>query len=266
MRELVTRGIICLKDDAGIEYQISKIEYRLWENEEFEYRFRPDYAVISLLDDSLFQGIPGLDLDAKKEEYVRRNIVPTFISERSPGKNRENLWELLESHGMEYLNQLEWLIRTDTKYIGDRLYVIEDTVPAAGPINIDEEMKKCKRAVDSTRRLLEYICRGMDIVYGGFMIDDQNRKSCYELLYRMYQKERRFVLQRQKQGIEQAKQDGKYRGRKPLQIDTPRLYEVYRNYKSKQITADEAAETLGVSKATFFRRIKNLNTRSGPSD
>lgn len=261
MRELATKGIICLKDDMGIEYWVSKIEYKLWENDEFEYRFRPDYSVISLLGTSLFQGIPGLDLDSGKEEYVRRNIIPTFISERSPGKNREELWKLLESHGMEYLNQLEWLIRTDTKYIGDRLYVIADAGDSAtAPVSIDEEMKKCKRAVDSIRRLLQYICRGRDVLYDGFVIDDHNRKTCYELIYRMYQKENHFICEQQRRGIERAKRDGKYRGRKPLHVDTPKLYEVYRNYKLKQITASEAAAILGVSKATFFRRIKKLKS------
>lgn len=259
MRELVTKGLICLKDDFGIEYRVSKIEYRLWENEEFEYRFRPDYSVIDLLDTSLFQGIPGLDLDKRKKEYVRRNRIPVFISERSPGKNREGLWELLESHGMEYLNQLEWLIRTDTKYIGDRLYVTADTDGGApGPICVDVELKNCKRAVDSVRRLLEYICRGSDILYDGFTIDDGNRKICYELLYRMYRKERRYIRDRQQAGVAQAKREGKYRGRKPIQVDTPKLYEVYGEYKAKRISAEEAAKMLGMSKSTFFRKIKDL--------
>ena len=77
-------ALICLKDDLGIEYVVSEIEYKIWKNEEFEYRFRPNYSVIDLLDTSLFQGIPGIDLDLRKEEYIRKNAVPTFISERAP--------------------------------------------------------------------------------------------------------------------------------------------------------------------------------------
>lgn len=64
-----------------------------------------------------------MDLDLRKKEYIRRNRVPVFISERTPSKNRENLIELLDACGMDYLNRLEWLIRTDTRYAGDSLYV-----------------------------------------------------------------------------------------------------------------------------------------------
>ena len=64
-----------------------------------------------------------MDLDLKKELYIRENITPVFISERAPGKNREDLWELLKQCDMQYLNQLEWLIRTDTRYSGDKLFV-----------------------------------------------------------------------------------------------------------------------------------------------
>ena len=66
-----TKGFICLKDDLDFEYRVSEIEYRVWENEEFEYVFRPDYSVISLLDSSIFQGIPGIDISIEKEEYIR---------------------------------------------------------------------------------------------------------------------------------------------------------------------------------------------------
>lgn len=54
---------------------------------------------------------------------MRENVVPVFISERTPGENREDLWELLEECGVQYLNRLEWLIRTETRYSGDGMYV-----------------------------------------------------------------------------------------------------------------------------------------------
>lgn len=79
--------------------------------------------MIDLLPVSLFQGIPGLELDLREEVYERENIVPTFISERTPSKGREDVYALLEEYGMQSLNRLEWLIRTDKQYSGDRLYV-----------------------------------------------------------------------------------------------------------------------------------------------
>ena len=90
MKSSVSKGIICLKDELNIEFRVCVIEYILNEDETFEYRFYPNYDVISLLSDNLFQGIPGLNLDLKKEVYIRKNILPVFISERVPSKNRED--------------------------------------------------------------------------------------------------------------------------------------------------------------------------------
>ena len=66
MKSSVSKGIICLKDNLNIEFRVCVIEYILNEDETFEYCFYPNYEVISLLSDNLFQGIPGLNLDLKK--------------------------------------------------------------------------------------------------------------------------------------------------------------------------------------------------------
>ncbi len=251
-------ALICLKDDLGLEYVVSEIEYKLWKNEEFEYRFRPNYSVIELLDSSVFQGIPGIDLDLHKKEYVRRNTIPTFISERSPGPNRENLWQLLDDCDMEYLNRLEWLIKTDTKYIGDRLYVREKNVNILNLINIDYELSCIKRNCDIQKRLLQYICSGMNVEYEGFIINNGNRKICYDLLYRLYKREFNHLKKLQNNGIDKAKANGKYKGRKPIQIDDTKLYEVWVKYANNKITLKEATEILAISESTFYRRIKKF--------
>ena len=72
-------------------------EYEEFEDETYEYRFYPNYEIIGLLNDDIFQGIPGLNLDLRKEVYIRNNMTPVFISERTPGPNRENLYEMLEN-------------------------------------------------------------------------------------------------------------------------------------------------------------------------
>ena len=96
MRKLTTSGFICLEDDYKLVYKIAKIEYEEWEDGAFRYVFHPFYNVIDMLPDSLFQGIPGLDLSLKQAVYERKNIVPIFISERTPSENREDIWELME--------------------------------------------------------------------------------------------------------------------------------------------------------------------------
>jgi hypothetical protein len=252
-------ALICLKDDLGIEYVVSAIEYKIWKNEEFEYKFIPNYSVIELLDTTLFQGIPGIDLEHRKKEYIRKNHIPTFISERAPSSNRQELWKLLEDCNMQYLNQLEWLIRTDTKYIGDRLYVRKPySQNFSDTIHLDNEIAKSKKSYDIQKKLLDGICAGFNIEYEEFIINDSNRKTCYDLLYRLFSQECKRLRKLQSDGISKAKSEGKYKGRKSIPIDDTKLYEVWRKYKNKKITLEEATNLLNISVSTFYRRIKNF--------
>lgn len=67
--------------------------------------------------------------------------------------------------------------------------------------------------------------------------------------------EREYILSRQKEGIEIAKADGKYKGRKPKEL--PVDFEVViRKWQGGEITAVKAMKRLGVSKSTFYRLVK----------
>lgn len=66
--------------------------------------------------------------------------------------------------------------------------------------------------------------------------------------------EREYILQRQREGIDAAKSIGKYKGRKKKEyIDFNRIIE---KWKNGDITASKAMRELGMSKSTFYRRIK----------
>ena len=65
-----------------------------------------------------------------------------------------------------------------------------------------------------------------------------------------------FILQRQREGIAIAKEQGKYKGRKP--IDAPEFEQVTARWKSGAITAAEAMRTLHMTKTTFYRRAKMI--------
>ncbi len=194
MNQATTTAIICLDDDLGFTYRVSKIEYVLCEDDSFSYTFTPNYSVIDLLTTALFQGIPGLNLDLRKSQYVRKNTTPVFISERTPGENREDLWKLLEDCGMNYLNRLEWLIRTDTRYGGDRFYAerwtADDDKLCVDYAAIEQAES---RSAGIIAQLLRIICAGNDVKAVDFFIDDSNRKAYYSLLMSLYQKEKSYM-------------------------------------------------------------------------
>lgn len=66
--------------------------------------------------------------------------------------------------------------------------------------------------------------------------------------------EREYILQRQREGIEIAKQQGRYKGRKPL--THPGFQEIVARWRRGELTAAEASRRLGMSKATFYRKVK----------
>ena len=68
--------------------------------------------------------------------------------------------------------------------------------------------------------------------------------------------EREYILQRQQEGIAIAREQGKYTGRKPIQM--PEFEQVVKNWRSGRITAVEAMRTLHMSKTTFYRKAKRL--------
>lgn len=71
------------------------------------------------------------------------------------------------------------------------------------------------------------------------------------------QLEREYLLQRQKEGIAIAKQEGKYKGRPP-QV-RPELDVIVASWQNGEITAVEAMRRLKISKTTFYRIIREGN-------
>ena len=68
--------------------------------------------------------------------------------------------------------------------------------------------------------------------------------------------ERESILQRQKEGIAIAKDNGAYKGRKPVErADMPAVVHLWREGK---ITAVEAMRRLQMAPSTFCRKVKQL--------
>jgi len=76
-----------------------------------------------------------------------------------------------------------------------------------------------------------------------------------QILSYVSEQERENIRSRQRQGIEIARSLGKYKGRKP--IDVQNFQEVYTEWRSGAITARKAMELLGgIKPNTFYRRVK----------
>ncbi len=68
--------------------------------------------------------------------------------------------------------------------------------------------------------------------------------------------EREYILQRQREGIAIAKEQGVYKGRKPIYC--PELETVVKSWRRGELTAVEAMKKLNMKPRTFYRRAKEI--------
>lgn len=79
----------------------------------------------------------------------------------------------------------------------------------------------------------------------------------------MAQLERDTILERQREGIEEAKRLGKYKGRKPIAVDEDLFAEQYRLWKNGETQPKYMMRVLGLKPATFYRRVKAYEEKHG---
>lgn len=264
MRSATTRGFICLDDpQTALTYRLAHIDYTLFEDETFRYVIIPNYSVIALVGPPLFQGIPGINLDLHCDRYVRENRTPVFVSERTPAENREDVRELLDAVGMEYLDRLEWLIRTDTRYGGDNLYVVRAEEGDAGQVlDIDRLLETACNPGEVVHVVLAALCRGDHVAGSGFRVGDDNRFEAHALLRTLDVCELGLASHAQKRPKSVAEAPGAtpQDGRRS-NVDEIRVFDVMERYDKGRIDIGTAMSELGMSRATFFRWLKRFRER-----
>ena len=121
-------------------------------------------------------------------------------------------------------------------------------------------VESISRFARNTRDLLELVgqlhAKGVEFVSQKEAIDTTTPTGKFMLTVfgAVAELEREYLLQRQREGIELAKREGRYRGRKPIQRD--QFDAVVLQWRSGQITAVQAIRKLQISKSTFYRKVK----------
>lgn len=118
------------------------------------------------------------------------------------------------------------------------------------------------RLARSTRDLLDIVetlkSRGVEFVSKKEAIDTTTPagRLMLTIFAGLYQFERECTLERQAEGIKEAKKAGKYRGRKPIEVDALKFKALYTEWKAGKITAVAMQKQLGLTPPTFYRRVK----------
>ena len=126
-------------------------------------------------------------------------------------------------------------------------------------------VESISRFARNTRDLLELVeqltAKGVEFVSKKEAIDTTTPTGKFMLTVfgAVAELEREYILQRQREGIAIAKELGKYKGRKPIQV--PEFEQIVAKWRSGTITAAEAMRMLHMSKTTFYRRVNSGMTK-----
>jgi len=176
--------------------------------------------------------VSAIDQNTERQEVALKELnVNKIFTEKLSGKNtnRPELHKMLE-----YVRE------------GDTLYI-----------------ESISRLARSTKDLLSLVQtlqeKGVDLVSLKENIDTTTPQGRFILTIfgALSELERENILQRQREGIEIAKQNGKVLGR-PI-IESPKDWDkVITLWKRGEITATESMKRLNLTKTTFYRRVKQL--------
>lgn len=272
----INSGIIKAVMKNGEKISVAQIDYQEFDEENFQYVISPYWEIIDGLPASVFQGIPGIDMDLRLKDYYRVNYVPVFITERTPSENREDLWELLEAVGLDYYDRFEWLLRTSMRAANDNLIVerrrSEERIKEYASGILSELQYGDKVIVESMENIADttagltdvmfnIITSGVDVVTqnGNVLVDSMTRAEMISYMVTHRAMTYRERLANRQEGIEKAKKDGKYTGRKPIEVDENILRQVVKELDEGIISVEEAMKRTKInSRSTFYRKVRGL--------
>ena len=123
-------------------------------------------------------------------------------------------------------------------------------------------VESISRIARNTRDLLSIVSelteKGVEFVSLKENIDTTTPQGRFMLTVfgAMAELERESILERQREGIAIAKEQGLYQGRQKMKSDRERFEAVVKEWRADQITAVEAMKQLDIKPNTFYRRVK----------
>jgi DNA invertase Pin-like site-specific DNA recombinase len=134
----------------------------------------------------------------------------------------------------------------------------------AGDRIIVRELSRLGRNSIQVQGLFEQLeAKGVAVVIKDLQIDSTSAtgKMILTIMASVSQMERELMLERQKAGIEEAKQAGKYKG-KQQSTKTIKACKEALKYVNSGMAKEKAAKAAGIGIATLYRYIKSTNPKA----
>lgn len=186
---------------------------------------------------------------------MRVGYVRVSTAEQNPARQVE----LMKSLGVErtFLDKISGK-NTDRPQFNEMLSFLRD-----GDTLYVESFSRLSR---STKDLLSTVsvlsARGVQLVSDKEKVDTNTPQGRFMLTVfaALSELERENILERQREGIEIAKSEGKYKGRKPIEV-TDRFLSLAQDWSEGKVALKDAIEQSGMSSSTFFRKCKQAGIR-----
>lgn len=243
MKTIESKAFICLEKDKLIYNVCTLTQYQ--NGEYYWYSFKPNYEIIDLIDD--FEGIQGLNLESKKPEFIREGL-PVFLEERIVPKNRENLFKELEDIDIHYYDPLLIFVRDRRQYFGDRLF----GMPYQDRLNV--EVLDQSNEYTYIKKVLSNLVFGNKVFIKGREISLNSYFALYPIYLNLLKKKR----EEQQKGKQRRLALSSYRGRTPLPVNKKEFILIYQKVVNKEMRLEKALGILGMSRSTYFRKIKSI--------
>lgn len=169
---------------------------------------------------------------ARQNEMMKNVGVEKVFSEKISGK---------DTRRPEFNEMLSFLRNGDTLYV--------------------ESFSRLSRSTtDLLNTISTLTSKGVDIVSFKEKFDTTTPQGKFMITVfaGLSQFERETILERQREGIEIAKAEGKYKGRKPIPT-TNQFFEAAKAWVDHKIPLKDAIAQSGMSESTFFRRCKQYH-------
>jgi DNA invertase Pin-like site-specific DNA recombinase len=167
--------------------------------------------------------------ESRQVEGLRKYSIDEWFTEKVSAKdtNRPKLKEVIKFAGK-----------------GDTIYIY----------SLDRLARSTKDLLDIVERLQ---ARGIHLVSSKESIDTNTAtgKLMLTMIGAINTFERENMLERQREGIAIAKENGVYKGRKVINYPN-NWFEVYSQYKTRELTGTKAMNILGLKRNTFYKLLK----------
>ena len=169
------------------------------------------------------------DQNSARQREALQNKCNVYFEDKLSGRNMDR---------PEFQKMIEQLRSGDTVMV----------------VSIDRLGRNLKELVELSSKLKDM---GVNIVALNQGIDTSSKMGqlFYNFMALMSEMELMFIQERQREGIELAKQNGRYKGRPLKKLDG--WEQLSKEVAENKLSVDRACQLLKISRSTFYRRKKN---------